>query len=40
MLLTIIVLPVSYWIIFVRADKIKEKKLIKEKKKLQTQQIA
>lgn len=40
MLLTITVLPVSYWIIFVRADKIKEKKLIKEKKKLQTQQIA
>jgi multidrug efflux pump subunit AcrB len=40
MLLIITVLPISYWIIFVRADKIKERKLIKGKKKLQTQQIA
>lgn len=39
MLLIITVLPVSYWIIFVRADKIKERKLSREKKKLQTQQI-
>ena len=39
MLLIITVLPVSYWLIFVRADKIKERKLMREKNKLQTQQI-